>query len=544
MTVNTLKCNICGAPIGEKHAPWMNEYRAVYTSGHEWWLAQLSGVGIKDPDDQFSPLSTVPVDPTEKSPSPFSPPRSPSDQQDLPEEIAIMTMLPFLETGDIDGFPGSLDEKDSSAPQVSPWGFLFHESCWKLFTEVCNPEKISLAVLMGVCMSFPASGWVIDWGHDYGGIYKVTPERQPEAGRDLGELDYVYAREVGSRPELFHLYPLGFANPKPILEEKVGLREEDDRETCPSKVSPVYRFGPQSDSFTGLPAELREMILCHLSTRDVLNFLLSSRIFASYPLPRKFWVSRFRPDSELVSILELDFLRTSPPFLNWKAIFKILWRYSKPDPRYRCTSRERIWDLLRPLADAVIRLSDNSTVYGTARKTFFHPDLSEDGLRWRRLGGLVESKEWFKRGCQVMFVRTVRIPDVVVGIYVSRICIGGTGFVTGLRFIDGGGRSTKLGYVLPGRELYLRNSKGKVGTETCGLRGLYLAVGMKGIKALAVAMGSSDVLDWTGDPENIPRGRLIPRNGGIRDLKGEFDVSAISIIRTDKGRVLSAIQRV
>lgn len=44
-----------------------------------------------------------------------------------------------------------------------------------------------------------------------------------------------------------------------------------------------------------------------------------------------------------------------------------------------------------------------------------------------------------------------------------------------------------------------------------------------------MATAQGEAREWVGNPEYIPRGRLIPKTGAIRDLKGEFDVSVVGI---------------
>lgn len=71
----------------------MNRCRAVYTKGHEWFVAQLSGIAISEPYDHQYPITVAPVDPTNDPPSNSS--SASSDDDGSPEEIAIMAMCPF-----------------------------------------------------------------------------------------------------------------------------------------------------------------------------------------------------------------------------------------------------------------------------------------------------------------------------------------------------------------------------------------------------------------------------------------------------------------
>lgn len=98
--------------------PWMNEFCVLYIEGHEWFVAQLSGVGIDELDEPFSPLPIAPVDPERKCLSSSSPLSSSVDEDGFPEEILVcergrlkLRVISFVSFGLCDPDP-ILEEKD------------------------------------------------------------------------------------------------------------------------------------------------------------------------------------------------------------------------------------------------------------------------------------------------------------------------------------------------------------------------------------------------------------------------------------------------
>lgn len=55
------------------------------------------------------------------------------------------------------------------------WGFLFHETCWRILAMVCSPGTPDVQHLFDICRSFPVDHGVLNWGHSYGGCYLNYP---------------------------------------------------------------------------------------------------------------------------------------------------------------------------------------------------------------------------------------------------------------------------------------------------------------------------------------------------------------------------------
>lgn len=57
------------------------------------------------------------------------------------------------------------------------WGYSFHSSCWQLLTSFRGPtRKINAQCLLNLFRSFPSFEHVINFGHDYDGIWGTIVE--------------------------------------------------------------------------------------------------------------------------------------------------------------------------------------------------------------------------------------------------------------------------------------------------------------------------------------------------------------------------------
>ncbi|KAK2753235.1 hypothetical protein FQN54_007926 [Arachnomyces sp. PD_36] len=516
-------CNICGAYIGSQDAEWMNEYIALYTFGHEWFKVDYTGVGYMARENLSLLVMDAPEDKSERA----------KGQDESLLEIAIMPVTPFFK---IDTKEARDYLKDTQSSHDShPWGFFFHENCWKLLDLACDraegsylSSQGSLEALMRICMSFPYIKWVVDWGHDYGGIWERYPDRNTERGTTLSFMkrNTVRPRYGGkNKADLYHQDPLDIHDLDKHLRQPLWTVNEHV-----SGVDHVYKGPKDCFAIPKIPREIRDMILCFLPTRDVLNLFLSSRIFATSLLPQSFWASRFHRGMDFPSILEQRGGNIRPG-RDWRSLYGALRREVPRSPYHSFHNRKRIWELILPLADALMWLSKYPMVHGARLETFFQNGRTAGEMKGR-VGGLVEGKNWFGRGCRVLFARHVVVPQRVVRICVSRVPFCGVEFVAGIRFIDGAGGSTGLGYIIPEKEAY------RDVDEFNGLfNGLLLAYGDQGILAVAAVMESGRKTDWIGNPSNLRRGILARESGGIRGLVGEFDVSDLSRRMEDDRRL-------
>lgn len=504
------KCGICGAPIGEIDYRWLNEFRSVYTNGHEWSFPHLSGVGFRFPHRMNTTEVLAPIDPHQ---------RFDDSGYDLSgSKMAIMDMNPMYES---DNLAPPLGDPNMLA-QNAPWGYLFHDVCWKLLTEACYPAEIDVRVLNDFCRSFPRGFQMINWGHDYGGIYETPSEIPPGGIHYLGQL-----KEENKYPstEIYHANPLCIPHLDTLLKETAEKHETTgiSASSCCSLNTSNPPVDTRKDCFERFPPELREMVLLYLPARDVLNLFLSSRAFASSPVSQAFWASRFQQNFEFSSIFES---KRSAATRDWRSLFHGLRKCSKT---LHFQNRKRIWDILQPLVDAIISFS-NTTLSGIPHPTFFEPDIGDDGLQWKSARcNIVEPKIRLYSGSRILFTRSANIPPRIVAIHVSMIRFGGAEFITGLRFVDALGAAADIGYILPGKELYLNIQDRDTENPNC-LRGFHLAVEQNGIRALAAVMDSGEMSAWAGSPQNSPRMRLLSCSGEIGKVKGDFDVSFLFFV--------------
>ena len=444
--------------------------------------------------------------------------------ESLAPKVLIIGMSPMYVS---DNLGPPLGDPNSPAENAS-WGYLFHDACWSLLTEACHPFEIDVQVLNDFCRSFPNQpSELIDWGHDYGGIFETSSEIPPGGTHWLGRLKEVRRRPENnySADEVYHADPLCIPLLDLLLKETEAKREFVGRPPGYPHPSAIKSEGIlQNDCFETLPLELREMILLYLSTRDVRSLIFASRAVASSPISQAFWASRFQKNFEFSFFFELRKSSGATSRLrDWRSLFH---RVRECIDISNFHNRKRIWDILQPFADAIISFS-STKLCGNPRPTFFHPDISDDKLEWRRAAGsILEQTARFYSGCKILFTRSVNVPSRVVGILVSMIQLGGAEFVTGLRFIDSHGATANLGYILPGKELYVDvqdEDTNKPGNS--GLRGFNLAVEENGIHALAAVTAPGKKPAWAGSPKNSPRMRLLSYSSDIGRIKGDFDVS-------------------
>lgn len=510
-----LKCNICGAPIGGEHHVWLNEFRAVYSNGHEWSFPRLSGVGFRLPNRMDTSEVQAPIDSLQRYGGPA--------YEKSDGEVPIVGMSPMYEE---DNLASPLGDPNDLA-QYASWGYLFHDACWRLLVEACYPANINIRVLNDFCRSFPIRVDVIDWGHDYGGIFETSSTGIPPGGAHwLGHMKKVRrTRENNySADEIFHADPIHIPLLDLLLKETVGKQNFGKSVSQPRRsLITDNEVDAQRDCFKTLSPELREMILLHLSSADVRNVFLASRIFARSSLSQAFWASRFQQNLEFSSLFEARRgCEVSPGSHNWRSLFQGLRRCTRT---LNFQNRNRIWSIIQPLADAIITFS-NISLSGKPRHTFFDPDINDDGLQWKSAQGYVsESKRRLGLGCRILFSRSVNVPSTVVAVYVSTIKLEAGEFVTGLRLLDAHGVTSNVGYILSGREVRLAVQSGNADhADNDGLRGFNLAIAADGIQAVAVVSATGKISSWAGSPQNTPRMRLLSCSK-LEQIKCDFDVS-------------------
>ncbi|KAI9880165.1 MAG: hypothetical protein M1830_004984 [Pleopsidium flavum] len=512
MSPSYLSCVLCGYRIGGGHATWLNEFRAVCTEGHRWSQQYLSGVGLR----------------TDISIATCTAPRNAEARYDdrnyepsLSDEIS--PLRPYFAHGAMG--PPIVFDPDQPAPEDTPWGFFFHRSCWCLLEAIFHPQDIPLRTLNDFCRSCPFMWGMLDWGHDYGGLVSFEIDQNDLlAGEENRIQNYKVTLSVyGHRTAPLSLYadPLDIPELRQCLAKSITCRQQMRDVKPPAQI--VYMTAVQAglECFSQLPPEILDNILLHLQSKDLCNLRLASRTVATMPLSQSFWASRFLPGFELATIFEVHSIEFRPQDRDWMSLYH---RVKALSTIPGLLNRNRIWRILQPLVDLLTCYSCLSLT-GSPSPTFYDPDVPKRHLQsWKLVGGaLNEPKKSFIDGCVVLFERTVSLPKSMTGLFVSTIYFSDTQYVTGLRFVQHNESDVCLGYNVPGEEVFLDLDCHSDGENLGGFSGFQIAVGPRGIQALAVVSSTGRVSTWAGHPEGVPRMCLMARFKHISALKGGFD---------------------
>ncbi|PGH01864.1 hypothetical protein AJ79_07801 [Helicocarpus griseus UAMH5409] len=521
------KCNICGAVIGGENHRWLNEFRAIYTVARrvvrpadpprskpplKYSAPRLSGVGFRSRVDASSHRACPPIDPHQR--------------YDDGENIATLSVedrdVRLLDPSD----PSIIPLRKAEPQGRRCFGYLFHDACWTLLTKALSPYKVDVWTLYNICSSFPTRSGLLNWGHDYGGIFQMYPIVHPGGTPRPRVHKRIQKKHSWSGDEIFQLNPLCLPFLSPLLnqvsrEERLNGSSNSTLPSCsPQTIGASKDSG--DDCFSILPPELRQMLLCHLQTPDVLNLFLASRTFFRFPILQDFWISRFHDNFEFSSIFEAwtDSAVTRRS-RDWVSLFVGLKRHGN-DLNFR--NRKRIWDILQPIVD-------NLALFSGIKLRGDRPSAVDDELLWKDAGSPLKDPGDDSFGEErVLFTRTAGMSlasAAVVAIYVSMVRFGDVEFVSGLRFVDACGDVVELGYVIPGKEICLEARDPLSDTndrdDDDSFVRFHLAVSTNGIRALAGATASGSMTAWAGSPQHLPRMRILLPFGGFTRVRGAFD---------------------
>ncbi|PGG99169.1 hypothetical protein AJ79_08661 [Helicocarpus griseus UAMH5409] len=441
---------LCGIPIGgNEHHKWLNEYRAVYTHGCQGSDARLSGLGWASETPHF--LHPVP---------PSSGSRYDDPEYESKDSMAEVLSLP------IGPYPLAIDPEAERF-----WGILFHEACWTLLQEAAYPHAIDVQTLKKVCMSCPQRSNLVDWGHDYGGVF----ERKPIW---FGSLDtqfcgYVSSKVNGLSSRALQFDPLDIQGINALLTDYLISQQEKAFCNSNSLEKLASASLKLSDPFSSLPREILDMI-CLLPSKDVYNLKLASRAATESPLPQPFWASRFQYGFEYSYFFEVRKALANRAFCGYARplYYQVRERIrasEEPTTLSQVQNRLRIWKLNFPLANLLIAIG-NGRFGGASKLTKKEKDLLEKRTKWHYAGGRENDEDELIYGGRVMHSRFIALPRGFTGAYVSTVEMGARKWVSGIRFVSLDGQTRELGYILDGRETYLSLPK-----QTC--QGFRLAIG-------------------------------------------------------------------
>lgn len=192
---------------------------------------------------------------------------------------------------------------------------------------LCYPAEIDVRVLNDFCRSCPSQPWIVDWGHNYGGIYQTWPTLEDPTLEDPPlkvEANLGGSIRRSSCCEVSHADPLRIPELEHLLRETKNIKQSRG-----DPASVFYRAISHRRHFEELPKELLWKILLYLPSKDVLNLRLTSGVFATMVFPQSFWASRFSPEFDHASVFEIrDDLRAVNNQRDWKALFFGLMKLS------------------------------------------------------------------------------------------------------------------------------------------------------------------------------------------------------------------------
>ncbi|KAI8629601.1 hypothetical protein F5Y19DRAFT_484524 [Xylariaceae sp. FL1651] len=482
MTIPDISCAVCGGSIREvEQAPlWMNQFHALYTLDETSTSASLSGLGERL---QFEDMIFV----------------TSSEGQETHVSIDLMPTT----------FGGPRLAVPSEA-EPSAWGFPFHCSCWELLKASSPTGDVHMQSLFDLCRSFPIKLGALDFGHDYGGLYQREHPRFYPLPPFPGEENPFSLRKLDVDSAIFlshNVDPLDTLSLLRIVEDQEPSREYLTPPKFIRKTVTAY------DPFGKLPIEILDYIFPYLSSADVLNFKISSRIIANIPLPDRFWHSRFCHGREFDYIFE--FTRHSKHKGQWKKAF-FLVQHLQHHPSL--VNRKRIWGLATALHNLISRIG---TCHGSALRSWFEQDAPSDSRTWVTASrGLKPYPVSFTEGSRSLYERFLALPEMLSSISVSVIDLFTGRYISGTQIRDINGNCWDLGYFQP---------HSSIPFTTMRILGLLLAEDQRGIRGIRVLSESGPPSEWIGEHQNIPQRRLVlPKTIGrcenpVKYIKGGFD---------------------
>ncbi|KAI9150387.1 hypothetical protein HJFPF1_10153 [Paramyrothecium foliicola] len=327
-------CLLCGATIHDEvdyetwmpRQGWVSQFRALYTVLAQWDTARLSGVGERRPGSDIIPFD-----------------------QSARQAVMNLDLIASNVQGDYIRILISPTHFGEPNPRLPPtaqqplWGYALHAGCWSLlemnYPRLQSEPAACVQALFDLCRSCPISAGAIDWGHDYGGLFrrKFNPhELLP--GEDNG-LQRSYIRGEVARSNPFHIPELPTPNECSDTSRSLQIGHQHHYRTPSSANRGV-------DPFQQLPLEISTEILTLLPSVDAAALRLASRVFASAPLTNSFWRSRFYLGREFSYLYEYASLKHVPA----RGLIDIV---KSIQDLPAVINRRRVWSLASSLANLI-----------------------------------------------------------------------------------------------------------------------------------------------------------------------------------------------
>lgn len=403
------------------------------------------------------------------------------------------------------------------------WGYHFHSDCWKGLLHIRGQRAINPQHLFDLLRSFGTSIGLLEFGHDYGGLWKYSV-----AGLNLGINEYPAKHLTWLDPhgiswrdrQWFKLSDL------PIMANYTDMDLDFDT----TSVDIQTRELKKDDIFSKLPAEIYQQIIQYLPLQGVFRLQLASRACYIFDLDLLFWKSRLEIGQELDFIFRTDlphsFLAGSAK--SWKSLCRYIWSVAGDDAALK--NRRRVLRLGKSLK-ALLDRAEMSSCAGIAIQSTFEPNAFPDTNAWVTAYDYRRSQRASHYpGSTPMFLRMAEIPSEAVNIYVSIVEFSGHTHITGIRMETEDGRiQTTIGYVVPKDEHLLT-------TESIRIAGFMVVADHYAISGAAVISTSGIVSRWIGAHEGFAKRRLVLDSSAnpkaIKYIKGSFDVSGTLLYTT------------
>ncbi|KAJ5614721.1 hypothetical protein N7528_008375 [Penicillium herquei] len=281
------------------------------------------------------------------------------------------------------------------------------------------------------------------------------------------------------------------------------------------------RLVSNTDCFSRLPPELRQMVACHLPTRDMLHLRLASRAMAPVFHERTFWKSRFKLHEERGYMN--CFARNDFPH-SWMMVYHCSKRPARGnEPRCLITEQWARYEIARERYFLSPDLGPSTT--STDRVQALHWQIVMDASyqtnginqRWKIVRN--RPNNWPVSRTETV---TVDTSEDILGIAVFAHSWGSWSEITGFELIYGTDRpNVILGHRLQDMKVII-NLSGKT------LRGFEVKAGAGCIRAIRpIILGTpEEAYQWIGNPNYTPaRSFRIVTAGRVEALTGEFAVS-------------------
>jgi hypothetical protein len=498
-----------------------SDAKIVYNELGEWDKPKLSGVGDRCIDD------AVPVDAKKCRGEYGSAPSS---------DLRLISVC-------LCDSPGMVYAGDYIHPVRRAWGYFGHASCWELFKAVCKPYEIYLDGLNSLCRSSPNILYALDLGIHSG---PVPYRYEKKLGHEYGEeppIDWDRTFEVINQPanaEMYNADPLHIGLAQLLDQCQAPRTRQSQRQQCSMSCSsgiPSFLRGSglarvqqalentQKDCFSGLPEELRLMILASLPSPDVLNAKVASISLAYTVLSGPFWATRFSVGQELQCIFERN--RQPMKAEDWIMLFKtskaLIW-----SPAFK--NRHRIWKALLKLLEIVSKMS-HCDLHGEKLATFWDR-YNEQRPQINRVASanaqvceafkhhpLFDSSPPLHEGCKVLHSTRATIPRDFDGLSATLVNHRGYTFIAGLTFKSTTGGYYHIGYV----DLSDHISLDFHGHTPAGFRVSACELGICGITIVFTTGSYSTAL---GNMGYLPRMELLfASKTEVIDILCDFDVN-------------------